>query len=102
MASFWICNETFLIQKYLQKLKKCIHISKQTWERNHDLIDVYSRIFTKCNPINLSHLINSYIKSVEKFLKTFVDGSLYFIDFLDFKAEPIWVFFEMTSKMNHM
>lgn len=34
---------------------------KQTWEQNHDLIETYSRIFSKVNPVNLSLLINTYI-----------------------------------------
>lgn len=38
------------------------HFGYQTWEKNHDLIETYSRIFSsRLNPLNLSHLINSYI-----------------------------------------
>ncbi|CAF0933846.1 unnamed protein product [Brachionus calyciflorus] len=37
------------------------HFGYQTWENNHDLIQTYSEIFSKNNPINLSHLINTYI-----------------------------------------
>lgn len=37
------------------------HFGYNTWEKNHDLIETYSRVFPKLNPINLGHLINSYI-----------------------------------------
>jgi len=37
------------------------HFGYHTWEKCHDLIETYSRIFSRINPINLSHLITSYI-----------------------------------------
>jgi pimeloyl-ACP methyl ester carboxylesterase len=41
------------------------HFGYQTWEKNHDLIETYSRVFSKSNPINLSHLINAYINRTD-------------------------------------
>jgi pimeloyl-ACP methyl ester carboxylesterase len=38
------------------------HFGYHTWERNHDLIETYTRIFSRSNPVNLGHLISSYIK----------------------------------------
>jgi len=37
------------------------HFGYQTWEKNHDLIETYSRIFSSVNPVNLSYLISTYI-----------------------------------------
>lgn len=37
------------------------HFGYHTWEKCHDLVENYSRIFSRINPINLSHLCNSYI-----------------------------------------
>lgn len=37
------------------------HFGYQTWEKNHDLIETYSHVFSKINPVNLGHIINSYI-----------------------------------------
>jgi len=37
------------------------HFGYETWEKNHDLIETYSRIFSKLNPINLSYLTTAYI-----------------------------------------
>lgn len=41
------------------------HFGYQSMEKKHDLIETYSRIFAKVNPINLSLLINSYINRTD-------------------------------------
>lgn len=41
------------------------HFGYHTWEKCHDLIENYSRIFSRINPKNLSHLISSYINRTD-------------------------------------
>lgn len=41
------------------------HFGYHTWEKCHDLIETYSRIFSRINPVNLSHLITSYINRTD-------------------------------------
>lgn len=41
------------------------HFGYHTWENCHDLIETYSRIFQRINPLNLSHLISSYINRTD-------------------------------------
>lgn len=41
------------------------HFGYQTWEKNHDLIETYSRLFSKLNPVNLGHIINAYINRTD-------------------------------------
>lgn len=41
------------------------HFGYHTWENCHDLIETYSRIFSRINPVNLSHLISSYINRTD-------------------------------------
>ncbi|RNA09150.1 NDRG3 isoform X3 [Brachionus plicatilis] len=41
------------------------HFGYKTWENNHDLVQTYSDIFSRCNPVNLSLLINSYINRTD-------------------------------------
>lgn len=41
------------------------HFGYHTWENCHDLVETYSRIFSRINPINLSHLISSYINRTD-------------------------------------
>lgn len=41
------------------------HFGYNAAENHHDLIQTYSDVFSKLNPVNLSHLINSYISRTD-------------------------------------
>lgn len=72
------------------------HFGYQTLERNYDLIETYSRIFSRLNPVNLSHLINAYINRTDLGIQRKDFESHYTVPTFNFKCSILNVMGDST------